>query len=307
MNHRFYCVVNPFAAGGKLGRAWPQISQQLTSALGPHDHGLTQRPGDASRLARDAATTGYRVVISVGGDGTHNEVCNGLITNDLATNPQTSLGILPFGTGGDFRRMLSLHSLSDAISTLRDGLDKPIDIGRLDFLDHNSQPLTRYFLNIASLGLGGLVDQYVNQSSKRLGGKLSFMLATLQAMFNYTYPAVTFQVDNGPEITSPIMNIAVANGQFLGGGMHIAPHASLNDGLFDVIVIQKAPLHQVIPKSLDIYKGQHLTHPWVMSMRGRKVFAKSSGVVLLDVDGEAPGRLPATFQLLPSVLNLRQR
>jgi YegS/Rv2252/BmrU family lipid kinase len=299
-------IVNPNASGGKLARAWPALAQRLKAAIGSFDVAVTRAQGDATDIARQAAREGYPLVVSVGGDGTNNEVVNGLICDDVAVNPATALGLLPFGTGGDLRRVLGLHTTDDALAALRAGYSAPVDVGRIDFVRDDGQPQSRYFLNIASFGVAGLVDRYVNGSRKPLGGRAAFLLATLQAMREYTYPTVTLQVDDGPALTTSIFNVAVANGQYFGGGMWVAPRARLDDGLLDVVVMQRAPLRQQLLRGLDIYKGAHVDHPWVLSLRGRQVTASGQGV-LLDIDGEAPGRLPASLRVLPGVLALRQR
>lgn len=302
-----FFIVNPNAAGGRLGRAWPRLADKIKGALGAFDSALTRGPGDASRLAAEAARDGYEVVVSVGGDGTHNEVVNGLIKDDASINPDTALGVLPFGTGGDFRR--SLHprlNIERALTLLREGRDQPLDIGRIDFVRDDGEEAHRYFVNIASLGISGVIDRITNRSSKCLGGTLTFAIASLQAFGEYSPPKVEIQIDDGPWLTCPIFSIAVANGQYFGGGMHIAPEAQLDDGLFDVIVIRELPKSALLRHGLNVYRGRHTDNPWVTSFRGARVTARSKKTVLLDIDGEAPGKLPATFQMLPGALKLRR-
>src|SRR5690606_16856474 len=165
--------------------------------------------------------------------------------------------------------------LDDHLRILRDGEDIDVDVGRIDFVDHNDYPATRYFINIASAGMGGLVDMRVNKSSKRFGGTVSFFMATALALKDYTYPEVDIAIDDGPIMTCRVTNVAIANGQFFGGGMHIAPEADIDDGMFDVVVAHKTNLVNSVVTMPDLYRGRHLRRPWMTMRRGRHVSLSS--------------------------------
>jgi diacylglycerol kinase family enzyme len=187
---------------------------------------------------------------------------------------------------------------------------RAIDVGRLHYVTDGGAPAVRHFINIASFGIGGLVDRYANESSKAFGGKLSFAVATLKAGAKYKNASVRVTLDGGPTKEGKIYNVAVANGRYFGGGMKVAPDAALDDGWFDVITLGDFGFADLILRGLDIYSGKHLKNPKVTVHRARKIVAApvdGTTEVLLDVDGEAPGRLPATFELLAGALQVRAR
>jgi len=160
------------------------------------------------------------------------------------------------------------------------------------------------FINIASFGLSGLVDRYVNDSSKRLGGTLSFLAASARASLSYDNQRVRMRFDDGDPIDTIIKVCAIANGRYFGGGMYIAPEANLDDGLFDVVSVGDLSRLEMAMSSHRLYRGTHLTLDKVSHRRAKKVSAEplDSTDVLLDVDGETPGRLPATFTVVPKSL-----
>lgn len=302
-----FFVVNPNAANGKLRKAWPDISVEIRKRFGRADFEWTRSAGDATRVAREAVAAGHRFIVSVGGDGTNNEVLNGLIHEDALREPDVVMGFVPFGTGGDLRRTLgSEKTITGYLDRLANGTQRKVDIGRADFIDDKGSPATRYFLNIASFGLSGLVDREVNRSSKRLGGTLTFAKATVKSIARYDFPKIEFQVDDGPVVTTPLLLGTIANGQYFGGGMWIAPEAKMDDGFFDCVMVQKTSALTFARHALDVYKGRHLRLPWMIVKRGKRLRA-SGEEVFLDIDGEAPGRLPAEFVIIPQALNIRTR
>jgi diacylglycerol kinase (ATP) len=302
-------VINPMSAGGETRRRWPEVEGALRDALGEFRPLFTERGGHATELARTALREGARLVVAVGGDGTLNEVVNGFFEGDRPVAPEAVLGILPLATGGDCIKTLGTsRKLAEAAHTLAHGTPRTIDLGRLQYIQHDGTPATRYFINITSFGIGGLVDRYVNQSHKLLSGKASFFLATVRASLTYKNARCRIALDDGPVIQQPIYIVAVSNGRFFGGGMKIAPDAEMDDGQFDVVTIGDVSMMTMMRHSSKIYRGTHIGLPHVSMQRARKVVAEpvdTGDEVLLDVDGEAPGRLPATFELLPRAIRIQ--
>jgi YegS/Rv2252/BmrU family lipid kinase len=302
-------VVNPRSAGGKTASAWPRLSEIIREAYGEFEARLTASPGDATDLTREALRLGADTVVAVGGDGTINEVVNGFFDGDEPVRPGAAFAVLPAGTGGDFVKTLGVpRDLARAASSLKDAPPRAIDVGRVRFTAADGSDAARYFINIASFGISGLVDRYVNQSSKALGGRLSFAVATLRAGLAYQNAEVRLTLD-GATREGRIYNVAIANGRYCGGGMKVAPHAELGDGLFDVVTMGDMGLSDLLLRGTEIYSGKHLSNPKVSVARARRVDAEPIGdngrEVLLDVDGEQPGRLPASFELLPGGLRVR--
>jgi YegS/Rv2252/BmrU family lipid kinase len=302
-----FLVVNPQSANGRTGKAFPEIGAAVRNAIGDFDHAFTTRGGEATTLARDAIRRGYQRIVAVGGDGTVNEVVNGFFDGDKVIDPEAVFALIPRGTGGDFRKTFGWSpELHDAAARLRDPKIVPVDVGRLHYTAHDGSAGTRYFINIASCGISGVVDQEVNAASKALGGTLSFKLASLKALLKYSDKNITLSVDDGPQENLRITCLAVGNGQYFGSGMWVCPSAQPDDGIFDITVWSGFSLGDFIFKSKAIYEGSHVRFPGTRQLKGKKVRAESSHEVVLDVDGETPGRLPATWELVPGAIKINR-
>lgn len=306
---RTLLIVNPMSQNGALGKRWPQLSQTVRRHVGSFEEAFTKSQDDATRITREALQSGVEVVVAIGGDGTINEVANGFFADGKAIAPQAMMGILPYGTGGDFRKSLRIPKDFDKASQiLARANNRRIDLGHLEFTLREGGTAQRIFINIASFGISGEIDEQVNKSSKRLGGKLTFMLATARVglRFRSKRVRVVFDGDDSGAIETDISTIAVANGRYFGGGMFVAPNAELDDGLFDVIAIAQMGIAESVRNSQRLYKGTHLELDKVSERRAARVHAESvdGQDVLLDVDGEAPGLLPATFKIMPKALRL---
>jgi len=302
---RTVVIVNPKSQGGKLGKRWPEVSETLVRAF-PFDEVMTQGVGDATRLAREALQGGAERIVAIGGDGTVNEVVNGFFVDGKPIAPEATFALIPFGTGGDFRRSLRLpQEISEAAAIIAAGHRRKVDVGKLGFVATDGSSATRMFANIASFGVSGVVDRMVNESKKRLGGKFAFMFASVRATWSYKNQRVQLVFDGKERAEVSINTVAVANGRFFGGGMKVAPDAELDDGTFDVVSIGDLGMGEVLKMSRTIYKGEHLAMDKVSVRRARVVEAEGidpGAVIELDVDGENPGRLPARFEVVPGAL-----
>ncbi|MGF1509554.1 MAG: diacylglycerol/lipid kinase family protein [Myxococcota bacterium] len=305
MTRRSLVLVNPVSGGGTTGRRWPELRRALDSVLEHWDHEFTLAPGDAIRLSDQATAEGYDELVVVGGDGTLNEAVNGLMVHPAELRP--SLAPVRFGTGGDFTRHLGLPTrLPDAVRHLRDGPVMRVDAGHLVYSNEEQLDSSRYFLNIASFGLSGLVDAKVNASKKRLRSA-SFSWAMLKSLLEYRAPEVRISVDDEEVYVGKVVTAAVANGSYFGGGMCFARGARLDDGRFQVVIQKKAGIGEFV-RIRDLYSGE--LHRWssVQVAVGSVVYAEPKDRtkdVLLDVDGEQLGRLPVRFQIVPGALRVR--
>jgi diacylglycerol kinase (ATP) len=303
-------IVNPASAGGATGGAWPGLASDLRTHFGPFAVAFTERGGDASAIAEREALDG-RLVIACGGDGTINEVADGL----ARSGAPAILGVLPSGTGGDFRRTLGIPARApDAARVLREGRTKQLDVGRVTFVGNGGKDETRHFVNVASFGMGGDVIRRVKEraglppgAAKILGGKLSFAAAAFRSALAFEKPTVRVKVDGGRELRLTVANFCVANARYFGGGMKVAPTALLDDGLFDIISIGDLSAPAIFANAYKLYLGTHLGMEQVGHARARRVEARplSGEVVKLEVDGELVGRLPAAFEILPRALRVR--
>ena len=253
------------------------------------------------------------MIIACGGDGTISEVANGI----LLSGSDAELGILPNGTGGDFRRTLGIPARPrDAARILQEGRTRQIDVGRITFANAEDQLATSYFLGVASFGMSAEVIGRVKEGGPRLlskgpewiKGRVSFGVAMLQTAMTSPSTRVIIQLDDEPERHLTVANLCVANARYFGGGMKIAPDAKLNDGRFDVISIGDLGALKIISSSPRLYLGWHLGMQDVGHVLAKMVAArpaKKDDLVTVEVDGELAGRLPATLQIVPRALRVR--
>lgn len=272
---------------------------------------ITTRPGEAIEMARQALLDGCRQVVAVGGDGTVHEVVNGFFQNGTLINPRAVLGVIPRGTGSDLARTLNLpHGLAPLAEMLQTpGCQgwRSIDLGRITYLDHQGDRAERYFVNLSDVGLGGDTCWRVNSASKALGGFASFLWGMLASLSNYRNQAVSVVIDEEEVYRGRAVTVAVANGQYFGGGMRMAPRAVVDDGLFDVVIAKDLSRPDLLANLYRVYRGTHLTHPKISWHRGSRVQVRAlepEHPPLLEVDGEQLGHASASYEILPSALKI---
>jgi diacylglycerol kinase (ATP) len=305
---RVRVILNPNAAAGAALRRLGAIEECLRRYELSHEIVLTNSAGHATELARAAVSDGVDVLVAVGGDGTLNEVVQAYLDAKGEPVKGPDLAIIPIGTGGDFKRTLGLSgAIDEAVARVRHGTRRPIDLGILRLVSHAGGERVQAFVNIASFGIGGQVDALVN-GTKWLGGKAGFFMATVRAMATYKNASVRVRVDGTTWFEGPIFNVAIANGRFFGGGMMIAPQADPSDGRFELVSIGDITRTEAVGLSNKIYKGAHLAADGVRVSTGTRVEAEPMhpwASVLLDVDGEQPGKLPATATIAKGALTFR--
>jgi diacylglycerol kinase (ATP) len=298
-------IVNPRSANGRAGRNWPQIESTLKARLPfPFDVSFTERQGHATEIAREAAARCERIVV-LGGDGTLNEVVNGLIVDDRPLNPKALLGIIRYGTGGDFARGLGIPAkLDGAIDRLAKGSPREVDVGRVTFRQPDGGQGVRYFINEGEIGMGAAVCEAVNRHSKGLGGSLSFLRAIFSTMLRYPNQHVRLSLDGAPAEPLLINNVWLANGVYSGGGIRSAPRAILDDGLLDVVIVKGSGLFSKLLGMPALRSGAFVKSKNVDYRTAKRVEAESDAAVPIEVEGEPIGTLPATFEVIPSRLRV---
>jgi YegS/Rv2252/BmrU family lipid kinase len=306
-----FLVVNPRSAGGATARHFDTIVQAVRNALGDCAHAFTERPMHATELTRKALAD-HDLIVAVGGDGTINEVVNGFFEEPRpgvpakAIRPGASLGVLPRGTGGDLRRTIGLDGdVWRCVARLK-GERGAVDVGRVDYQDDEGRPASRYFINVAEVGVGAKVVEIANASSKVLGGKLTFMLASMRALAGWRDLDIRVSIDGGPPEDHSVTTFAIANGRFFGGGMMVAPEARFDDGLFHLTLWKGFTLLDFVLKQGAMYDGSHVRLKGTTTRTAKTVRIESTSKepVAIEVDGERIGRLPATFSLLPGALHI---
>lgn len=310
MNRQPLVIVNPRAGGGRAGRTFAQVRAIIEGRLGPVDAASTERPGHAIELARSAAREGRTLVVAVGGDGTLHEVANGV----LDAGGQTAVGYVGQGTGGDFRRTLGVeHRLDRYVHALASGHDRRIDAGKVTFRSPDGVAGSRWFVNVLSVGLGGLVDRHVARTTKAFGGKAAYFWAGLRALSACERARLTCTRTLGGQcdvLELDAYMIAICNGRYFGSGMHVAPMADAGDGRFEVVAMDAPSKFGFAAFSRSIYRGAHLSAPGVNHFACDRISIDLVGerarqVFLLDIDGEALGGLPVEVEVAPGALRMR--
>jgi diacylglycerol kinase (ATP) len=276
--------------------------------VGDFECAFTKGRGDGVRLAHEALGAGAELVVAVGGDGTASEVIDGLVDGARPHGGDLSFGYIPRGTGGDLRRTLGLEvDVNRAARALASTRTITCDLGRIAFAGPGGVPQIRHFANVAGCGVSGVVSGFVNDGLKLPSGKLSFMLASARALLGWADRPVRWRADEGAWREERITALSVCNGRYFGGGMLVAPDASMHDGLFDVVVWSDFGLADFVTKKRMLYDGTHVKLPNTQVLRARSVEieALNGAEVLLDVDGEQPGTLPARLDLVPGALAIR--
>lgn len=307
-------VVNPRSGGGATGRTFPAIRGTVERALGKVDVAMTERPGHAIDLAREAAIAGHPLVIAVGGDGTIHEVVNGLLQAKASSSSPhadgTQLGIIGQGTGGDLRRSLGIeHRLDRYLEAITSGRQRSLDVGKFT----GGGKTGHYFVNILSVGMGGLVDRYVADASRMFGGKAAYFGASLKALINARLGTVRCSVTNDGTTEEHVIRsfvIAICNGKYFGSGMKIAPMAEVDDGRLEIVALGPRSKVGFALTQGTVYSGAHIAQAGTVHLRAQKVKLElvnedARNVYLLDVDGEPMGGLPLEIEIVPKALVLR--
>jgi diacylglycerol kinase (ATP) len=260
---------------------------------------FSERPGHLIELARQAVAGGARLVVAVGGDGTLNEVVNGVAGCDV------DLATIPLGTGMDFVRTHGIPtSFDDAVRVALTGSPRTIDAGRVRYRTWGGEDAERWFANVGSVGMSGAVAQRVNGMSKVLGGKATFFYALTRVFLEWENTDVTVKLDDC-ERRGRMHDVVVANGVWHGGGMMLAPGAEPDDGLFDVVLIGDVGKVDFLTTAPKIYRGKHVAHPKVDVVRSARVEVDAAERLPIEVEGEQVGTTPAVFEIVPGALRVR--
>ncbi len=306
---RTLLVVNPAAGAGRAGRVLSRVLEEL-KPWGEFEIAVT-RAGEvrpAERIVCEAVANGVTRIAVLGGDGTASQALNGLRQPDGSIAP-VQLGLIPAGTGRDFARTvgISRKPIEATRHLARGAIARTIDVGQIEFSDGS----VRLFLNIASFGVTARIAHALEQypQIKRHAGTLAFGLATVRAGLNYAPDLVEARVDSHAPERGPIAAMAIANGAWFGGGMHVAPTARIDDGRFEVIRFGDIARSDFVVSLPLVYKGTHYAHPKVTVSQGADVLAAPAGdpdarAVEIEADGEIVGALPARFTVRPAALDL---
>ncbi len=305
-------IVNPHSASGATHENWATIASDLRTHFGAFKVEFTRGPGDGVEIAKTNAEAGISFIIACGGDGTIHEVANGI----LQSGKDVELGILPSGTGGDFRRTLEIpDDPRVAAVLLKNGKTRTIDVGKITFQNFNDETETRFFVNISSFGLAAAIIERVKTSSSldwvpldAVRGPASYALSMIKEVVELETTKVRVKIDDLKERTLTTVNFCVANARYFGGGMMIAPKAKLSDGFLNVVNVGDIKTARILLNAPTLYYGKHLSLPEVKTKLARRVEARPLNPtknIHIEIDGELPGKLPAIYEVVPNALRLR--
>lgn len=291
-------MINANSGGGTAAKMLPTLLPAIKAVFPDHTIHYTKARGHAIELARQAAESGATTVVAMGGDGTLHEVVNGVLT---AKGDRPSVGLIPGGRGSDFARGAGISRDVDRCLELLTRPPRPIDAGRVTLPDR-----VMHFINIADAGLGGFTVETANRWQLPISGQLTYLLATAWGTFSYSgSPMVLTYVDKDGQpgkMEGTFIVVAVCNGPFFGGGMHISPNAKLDDGIFEIVVIEARGVWHLVRHSPGLYNGTLPGRPGAHFLRVKKLTLASPDVVPYDVDGERAVGVPVTFEVMESAL-----
>lgn len=290
-------ILNPAAGRGRAGKEVDAIRRLLGAAAQNWTWRHTQARGDGETMARQAVENGAQMVVAVGGDGTLHEVVNGV----LGTN--ATVGLIPFGTGNDLARALGLYgNLETACRAVTDGPTRRIDVGVVEGAGTNGP---RHFLVLTGTGFDARTAQTVNEGVKWISGAPAYIYGAIATLRQFTPFALTLTLDDGETRQQQAMFVSIANAETTGGGMKIAPGATVDDGLLDLCLVGAVSKAALLYQLTQVFSGAHVKHPAVTMLRASKITFDADPPQPLLIDGEVLGTTPATVSLLPGALPMK--
>jgi YegS/Rv2252/BmrU family lipid kinase len=292
-------IVNPNAGVKKGTKDWPKIHRFLLQEKVDFDFQLTTQRGHATEIAVGSIAKGYRKICVVGGDGTLNEVLNGIMNQQEVPCNDITLGMIPVGTGNDWCRMFNIpFDYLKAIHVLKQQKTFLQDAGKVTYY-HQDDQVNRYFMNVAGMGYDALVAKKTNMlKEKGLGGPLTYMYFVFASLFQYKFIEAVIEVDGKPAFKGEIFSMNVGICKYNGGGMMQVPFAIPDDGLLDVTLIKKTSKWMVVRYARKLFDGSLVDLPMVETFKGENIRIRSIGKVFLETDGESLGHTPFTFTIL---------
>jgi YegS/Rv2252/BmrU family lipid kinase len=297
-------IVNPNAGNGKGKKDWGKIVSILEKYGTNYKELFTERKGHAIELSKEGIEAGYRKFLCVGGDGTLNEIVNGVFNQDKCPTKEITLGSIPVGTGNDWGRMFGIPLNYDgAIQIIKEEKTMLHDVGRVNYYN-GTEKGERYFMNIAGLGFESVVVKRTNvQKDKGKSGKAIYFYNLLMSLLSYQNTKAEIVID-GEKTEANIFSLNVGNGKYCGGGMRQTPFAVPDDGILDVTVIKGMGKFEIIMNLKILYDGTILNHPKVDGHKCKNVIVRSDSVLFVEADGESLGHTPAEFSIIPSCIKI---
>lgn len=304
MADKWYAIINPQAGSGKGKTDWPQIESLMRANGLEFDYVFTTHKYHAVELTVNAINNGYKKIIAVGGDGTLNEIVNGVFIQQKYPTTEVIIGVIAVGTGNDWSRMYNIHNTYEGrVNALKNGKLFLQDVGKVEY-EESMVKQSRFFANAAGVGFDAEVARRTNRLKEHgHRGKILYMGSLLRALFDYKPSFINIAID-GEKLGGKIFSLTIGIGRYNGSGMMQLPNAISDDGLFDVTVIRQIRRFEVIRNIYRLYNGTILSHPKISGYIGKNVVISSDVPIGLEVDGESLGESPFTFSVIPKSINV---
>lgn len=297
MNKKILAIINPASAGGKTAKKWPQKSSYFQKEFKNLNEIYTKKSGDALKYAKKAVENDCPYIMAVGGDGTVNEIANGML-RAAKKKLKSKLIVYAQGTGSDLSRSLKLPvEIEDFADLIKVGKSRKISVIRAEFCNYQGEKESRYFLNIADCGMGAVVAKKINQSKKTVDGSLSYLFKIFQTLFTYQNQELIIKADQKLIYQGKLNSAVIANGNYFGGGIKIAPAASLFNKKLNLVLLKDLSKLSLVLNLVKAYKGKHLKHPLVEQYFAKEVMISSQKTLDLELDGESVGTTDLKFEV----------
>jgi diacylglycerol kinase (ATP) len=306
--NKVHVIVNPFSARGQTWKRWETIKEAIRPHFREFKYIFTEKPRQATEIARELLGDGFDLLIGVGGDGTLNEISSGFFNaqSGQAINSDAAVGIIPSGTGSDFMRFMKVpRDFAKSAARIKNAAIKRIDIGKITYGGAARKAKTQYFVNVADFGLGAEVIRNVSRIDSSQRGAFTYYRGLLATMMKFSSKSVRLTLDGKQQLQGDYLIGAVANGRIFGGGMIIAPQAEPDDGYFDLVLIESMKKLEILANTRLLYSGAIARNPKVHILRARRIRVESPDEVHIEYDGEVGDSLPAEFAIVEKALNLR--
>lgn len=299
MSKRWLAVVNPVSGGNKHQQQSERIIRHLTSCGIPLDIKFTYDRGSAIDITKESIETGFRHIAVIGGDGTLNEVVNGLFRQQVIPTNEIKIAMFSLGTGNDFIRTLHIpRPFKKAADVIQHGRPKIIDAGRICYY-HNNKLQERYFVNVCGMAFDGAVTEHANKN-KGAVGRFTYLKSLLHVLSKYKPTKIRVVIDNQIVANEELFCVNVGNGKYSGGGMRLVPLAIPDDALFDITLIRPLSKIKVVANLFRLFDGSIYQIQEASHFRGRKVVVESSPPIFAEAEGELVGQSPFEIEIVPA-------
>ncbi|MEM4170671.1 MAG: diacylglycerol kinase family lipid kinase [Thermoplasmata archaeon] len=282
---KIFFIINPIAGNGKALEEWEKNKIKIFKNFGEQNYEFTKYPGHAIEISKKISNEDFDLIVSVGGDGTLNEVVNGLV------NSNKTIVILPFGTGSDFGKTIGIRNLDDFLIAIKNGKKIKVDIGNVYFTE---QSFSRYFINILEIGFGAEVMNYVNKHKSL--GKYSFILGIISTLSKMKKFDLNIQLNTIKKTFSTI-EVIVANGKYFGGGMLASPDSKIDDGFLNLHILKSFSKLTSVIRLRNLISGEYIKKGYSYDFISNEIFVENSGI-LVEMDGDVIGKTPIKITIL---------